>query len=90
MDLLNVKKTQRGLRRILTDRSLRVKKHNEDNEVHTDVFALGDAADVEGSPLPTTAEVCDSKGSISGSALETERPEARKSTCHFLCINRKA
>lgn len=57
VDRLDVKKTQHGLRRILTDGSLRVKKGLESNEVHHNVFAIGDAADVEGSPLPTTAEV---------------------------------
>ena len=57
VDDLDVKKTQHGLRRILTDEYLRIKRNNESNEVHPDVFALGDAADVEGNPLPTTAEV---------------------------------
>lgn len=56
-DDLNVKKTQRGLVRIFTDSRLRVKKAGEEVDVYTDVFALGDAADIEGQSLPTTAEV---------------------------------
>jgi len=56
-DGLDVKKTTRGLVRILTDSRLRVKKAGSDVEVYSDVFALGDAADIEGHSLPTTAEV---------------------------------
>jgi len=56
-DGLDVKKTTRGLVRILTDSKLRVKKAGDDVEVYSDVFALGDAADIEGHSLPTTAEV---------------------------------
>jgi NADH:ubiquinone reductase (non-electrogenic) len=52
-----VKKTANVLRRILTDDSLRVKKSDESNEVRSNVFALGDAADIEENSLPTTAEV---------------------------------
>ena len=57
VDHLNVKRTQGGLRRILADGSLRVKKNDDTTGVYLNVFALGDAADVAGSPLPTTAEV---------------------------------
>ncbi|KAL8836242.1 MAG: hypothetical protein Q9170_002986 [Blastenia crenularia] len=54
---LDVKKTKKGLIRILTDSRLQVLKSNATNEVYDNVFALGDAADIEGSSLPTTAEV---------------------------------
>lgn len=54
---LNVKKTEKGLTRILTDTRLRVLKSKNSDEVYDNVFALGDAADIEGSSLPTTAEV---------------------------------
>lgn len=56
---LDVKKSEKGLSRIQTDSMLRVKKStfSVDSDVYPDVFALGDAADIEGRPLPTTAEV---------------------------------
>ncbi|KAL9006911.1 MAG: hypothetical protein Q9188_000366 [Gyalolechia gomerana] len=54
---LSVKKTEKGLIRILTDSRLRVLKSKNSDEVYDNVFALGDAADIEGSSLPTTAEV---------------------------------
>ncbi|KAI4159451.1 MAG: hypothetical protein L6R39_000353 [Caloplaca ligustica] len=54
---LQVRKTERGLIRILTDNHLRVFKSKESDEVYDNVFALGDAADIEGNSLPTTAEV---------------------------------
>ena len=56
---LDVRKTTRGLVRILTDSHLRVYKSKAENndEVFENVFALGDAADIEGASLPTTAEV---------------------------------
>lgn len=54
---LNVRKTEKGLIRILTDSYLLVFKSKGSDEVYDDVFALGDAADIEGSSLPTTAEV---------------------------------
>ncbi|KAI1618356.1 hypothetical protein EDD36DRAFT_414038 [Exophiala viscosa] len=61
VDKLDVKKPEHGLIRILTDDSLRVKKASTDvhghSDVYPDVFALGDAADIEGRSLPTTAEV---------------------------------
>lgn len=54
---MDVRKTGRGLVRILTDSHLRVYKSDATDEIYDDVFALGDAADVEGASLPTTAEV---------------------------------
>ncbi|KAL9023001.1 MAG: hypothetical protein Q9196_007437, partial [Gyalolechia fulgens] len=54
---LSVKKTEKGLVRILTDSRMRVLKSKDSDEVYDNVFALGDAADIEGSSLPTTAEV---------------------------------
>lgn len=67
VDGLDVKKSKQGLVRILTDSSLRVKKSDgidDDDEMngadasyYPNVFALGDAADIEGQSLPTTAEV---------------------------------
>ena len=57
VDALDVKKTTHGLGRILTDRTLRVLSSERDGRIYDDVFALGDAADIEGCSLPTTAEV---------------------------------
>ena len=55
---LDVRKTQKGLRRILTDSWLRVGRGKDGvDELWDGVFALGDAADIEGASLPTTAEV---------------------------------
>jgi NADH:ubiquinone reductase (non-electrogenic) len=57
VDGLDVKKSEHGLSRILTDGNLRVKKAGVGEEILDDVFALGDTADIEGQSLPTTAEV---------------------------------
>jgi len=57
VDELDVRKTQKGLKRILTDSRLRVTKDKEGDVLHEGVFALGDAADIDGASLPTTAEV---------------------------------
>ena len=54
---LDVRKTEKGLIRILTDSHLRVFKSKASDEIYDNVFALGDAADIEGASLPTTAEV---------------------------------
>lgn len=60
---LDVRLSQRGLRRILTDDHCRVFRggggddDDKASAVHDGVFALGDAADIEGASLPTTAEV---------------------------------
>ncbi|KAI4271759.1 MAG: hypothetical protein L6R38_006789 [Xanthoria sp. 2 TBL-2021] len=52
-----VRKSEKGLVRVLTDTHLRVLKSRDSDEVWDNVFALGDAADIEGNSLPTTAEV---------------------------------
>ncbi|KAI4263741.1 MAG: hypothetical protein L6R42_001124 [Xanthoria sp. 1 TBL-2021] len=53
----DVRKSEKGLVRVLTDNHLRVFKSNTGDGVWDHVFALGDAADIEGNSLPTTAEV---------------------------------
>lgn len=55
VDSLDVSKSSRGMRRILTDSRLRVLK--KDSTVNTDAYALGDAADIDDGGLPPTAEV---------------------------------
>lgn len=71
----NVRVSQRGLKRILTDDRLRVLRPVAEGEsdkpsdgnakrgYYDGVFALGDAADIEGASLPTTAEVAVQKAS---------------------------
>ena len=54
---LDVRKTEKGLLRILTDKRLHVFKSSNTDEIWDNVFALGDAADTDGASLPTTAEV---------------------------------
>ncbi|KAI4094904.1 MAG: hypothetical protein LQ344_001949 [Seirophora lacunosa] len=54
---LEVRKSEKGLVRILTDSRLRVFKSRDSDAIYDNVFALGDAADIDGSSLPTTAEV---------------------------------
>ena len=79
VDGLEVKKSEHGISRILTDGNLRVKKSG--GEVLDDVFALGDAADIEGLSLPTTAEVAVQKARYLVRLLETTtRPETFKYT----------
>ena len=55
VEALDVKKPEKGLPRILTDRRLRVL--GRDGEPIEGAYALGDAADVEGHSLPALAEV---------------------------------
>ncbi|KAI9658949.1 MAG: hypothetical protein M1821_001909 [Bathelium mastoideum] len=55
VDALDVKKPDKGLPRILTDRTLRVLR--PDGSAIEGAYALGDAADVEGESLPALAEV---------------------------------
>lgn len=60
LDDLDVKKPEKGMPRILTDKYLRVMR--PDGSAREDAFALGDAADIEGQSLPTLAEVALQKG----------------------------
>lgn len=54
---LQVRLPEKGLKRILTDGYLRVYKSKDSDDVYEDVYALGDAANIDGSNLPMTAEV---------------------------------
>jgi len=60
LDKLPVKKSEKGLPRILTDKHLRVLR--PDGSPIMDAFAIGDAADIDGHTLPTLAEVALQKG----------------------------
>lgn len=72
---LRCKKAEKGMPRLLTDEFLRLKSENGD--VLPDVFALGDAADIEGASLPTTAEVACQKANWLGAALNKEFGESK-------------
>ncbi|KAL0936424.1 mitochondrial external NADH dehydrogenase protein [Colletotrichum truncatum] len=60
VEKLPVKRPEKGLPRILTDKYLRVLR--PDGSPMEDVYALGDAADIDGESLPTLAEVALQKG----------------------------
>jgi len=60
MEKLDVKKPEKGMPRILTDKYLRVLR--ADGTAIDDAFAIGDAADIDGHTLPMLAEVALQKG----------------------------
>ena len=60
IDDLDVKKPEKGMPRILTDKYLRALR--PDGTPIEDVFAIGDAADIDGQPMPTLASVALQKG----------------------------
>ncbi|XP_041347416.1 internal alternative NAD(P)H-ubiquinone oxidoreductase A1, mitochondrial-like [Gigantopelta aegis] len=57
---LHVATNNRG--QIETDSYLRVKTSGDTTDVIPDVFAIGDCADIENQPLPTTAQVAEREG----------------------------
>ena len=57
VEKLDVMLPEKGLKRVLTDNHCRAFKPGTSSELHDGVFAVGDAADIEGASLPTTAEV---------------------------------
>ncbi|KAF2165660.1 hypothetical protein M409DRAFT_23950 [Zasmidium cellare ATCC 36951] len=67
VEKLDVKKSGK-LQRIATDRKLRVLSSKHDSPLQ-DVFAMGDAADIEGYTLPTLAEVAVQKAEYLAKAL---------------------
>ncbi|RAQ71676.1 disulfide oxidoreductase [Aspergillus flavus] len=76
VDQLQLRKTEHGLVRILTDDHLNA--FSPDGNVIPNVFAMGDAADIEGGTLPTTAEVAIQKADylirLFNSGLKDTRP----------------
>ncbi|KAJ0110275.1 hypothetical protein J7T55_000708 [Diaporthe amygdali] len=79
VDRLRCQKSEKGLPRLLTDEFLRLK--GENREPVPDVYALGDAADVDGASLPTTAEVACQKANWLGTALNKDFEQGKVS--HF-------
>lgn len=60
LETIKVQTSAKGLKRVLTDDYLRVFKpstSDSSQEIYDSVYALGDAADIQGASLPTTAEV---------------------------------
>ena len=69
-----VRTSEKGLKRILTDNYLRVFKGQD--EIYDSVYALGDAADIDGASLPTTAEVAVQKAKYLVGNLNNAREPA--------------
>ncbi|KAG9963682.1 FAD/NAD(P)-binding domain-containing protein, partial [Aureobasidium melanogenum] len=70
LDTLDVKKTEKGMPRILTDKYLRVLR--PDGTPIDGTYAMGDAADIEGYSLPTLAEAALQKGEYLTRELNNE------------------
>jgi NADH:ubiquinone reductase (non-electrogenic) len=81
IDEIPARKSSKGLRRLITDSRLRVYKPPSsptssteslaEDEIYEGVYALGDAADVYNTPLPTTAEVAVQKAKYLSRALNS-------------------
>lgn len=69
----HVKLPEKGLPRILTDKYLHVL--TPDGTPMKDVYALGDAADIDGESLPTLAEVALQKGEYLSNVFNSEVSE---------------
>lgn len=72
VERLECKKAEKGMPRMLTDGFLRLKWDGKGDDVVPDVYALGDAADVEGAELPTTAEAACQKANWLAMALNKD------------------
>ncbi|KAH6657575.1 hypothetical protein BKA67DRAFT_590994 [Truncatella angustata] len=70
VERLPVKKPEKGLPRMITDKYLRILR--PDGSHMEGVYGLGDAADIEGESLPTLAEVALQKGEYLSEALNQE------------------
>lgn len=73
-----VRLPEKGLQRVITDARLHVLRPN-DGGAREDVYALGDVADIDGDPLPTTAEVAVQKAEylvrvLNGTSPSTTAP----------------
>lgn len=70
VEKLPVKKPEKGLPRLLTDKYLRVLR--PDGSPMEGVYGLGDAADIDGESLPTLAEVALQKGEYLSDVLNRD------------------
>jgi len=76
LEELDVRKTEKGLKRILTDSWLRIFSGKGEDSLYEGVFALGDAADIDGTALPTTAEVAVQKAKYLVEVFNSASPDA--------------
>ncbi|KAK9785227.1 putative DUF1308 domain-containing protein [Seiridium cardinale] len=76
VEKLPVKKPEKGLPRMLTDKYLRVLR--PDGSPMEGVFGLGDAADIDGESLPTLAEVALQKGEYLSNVLNQDSSASLK------------
>jgi len=74
LDKLDVKKPEKGLPRILTDKYFRALR--PDGSPIENTYAIGDAADIDGHSLPTLAEVALQKGEYL--VRELNKPESQQ------------
>lgn len=74
VEKLPVKKPEKGLPRMLTDKYLRILR--PDGSPMEDVYGLGDAADIDGESLPTLAEVALQKGEYLSETLNQDESSA--------------
>lgn len=79
VERLNVLKPSHGMQRILTDDRSQVL--DASSSVISGAYALGDAADIDGGSLPTTAEVAVQKADYLASCFN--RPEAASKPFHY-------
>lgn len=74
VEKLRCKKAEKGMPRMITDEFLRLKDESKEGVI-PGVYALGDAADVEGASLPTTAEVACQKAGWLAKAINRDFEE---------------
>lgn len=79
VERLECKKQEKGLPRMMTDDFLRLKRGTSkgEDDIVPDVYALGDAADVEDAGLPTTAEAACQKANWLATALNKDFDETK-------------
>ena len=81
VEQLDVKKPEKGMPRILTDKYLRVLR--PDGTAREDAYGLGDAADIEGHTLPTLAEVALQKGEYLTAELNKEADHGHRTPFEY-------
>lgn len=75
VEALKCKKAEKGMPRMLTDEFLRLK--DTKGGIIPDVYALGDAADIEQASLPTTAEAACQKANWLSKAINHDFAESK-------------
>ncbi|KAI0133647.1 hypothetical protein BJ170DRAFT_171485 [Xylariales sp. AK1849] len=76
VEKLPVKKPEKGLPRMITDKYLRILR--PDGSPMEDVYGLGDAADIDGESMPTLAEVALQKGEYLSDCLNQDDAAPKK------------